>query len=352
MQVVFINAASLFLLFYLFRSAKEFKNLYTAGEKVQKQLAKSYPTYQDTNSTIKFEPSLINEVIVQTLVQQGRLQLAEMLQKEIQEQQQKQHKEKTNAANSTQEIKPLVIDERLRFMEEIRIEMEKEHKVEKCLKWVIEQRAAVEKQETERKANEPASDDNSGETEEDSKTAMEISSTTQYDSSFADNLATLHFDLHRLHFLQLLYKQQEVSQANKNGDNTNNPTQSQPAQYAALQYAQQYFPPFHSTRMNDIRQLSGCLLFVSELSVSPYAEYFTSTGQSQLWYETYCQFQQCFYQSLHMSTSQPLTTILQVSDLILPEIQKYQAKLKQNGGFAAVAGTESSKINISSSVIA
>ena len=113
--------------------------------------------------------------------------------------------------------------------------------------------------------------------------------------SLYDDLHALHFDLHRIRFLQLLTA---TAPAPARAAGTDKATAAAPAASSsssstvngqqALLYAQTHFGLFAKERIDDIRKLSGLLLFYPNLTASPYANILTpptspTTSSSASW---------------------------------------------------------------------
>ena len=96
--------------------------------------------------------------------------------------------------------------------------------------------------------------------------------------SLQAQLHSLHFDLHRIRFLQLLTATSPPSSSSSSpspSPSTDTPSPPSSHGQAALLYAQTHFGLFAEERIDDIRKLSGLLLFYPNLSSSPYANLLT-----------------------------------------------------------------------------
>jgi len=115
--------------------------------------------------------------------------------------------------------------------------------------------------------------------------------------------------------------------------------------HAALQYAQTYFPPFADTRMDDIRRLSGCLLFLGHLAPSPasptpshpYAKLFSRRGQSNLWRHARRKVKKIMLGMMGVPLEDPMRLCLLACDIAVPQLLKYQSVMKLNAEMVAAS---------------
>jgi len=115
--------------------------------------------------------------------------------------------------------------------------------------------------------------------------------------------------------------------------------------HAALKYAQTFFPQFAATQMDGIRRLSGCLLFLGELTSSPsstlppshpYASLFSPAGNRQLWQDAIQRAKRLAFARMHRPEQDPLAVTLRACDVSLPQLLKYQSVLRQNADLLSV----------------
>lgn len=116
------------------------------------------------------------------------------------------------------------------------------------------------------------------------------------------------------------------------GGESVNPTSF--SHHAALKYAQTFFPSFADTRMDDIRRLSGCLLFLGHLTSSnsnhPYVTFFTRDGNSSLWSDVARRARNICLARMKKPTIDPMVVTLRACDIALPQLVKYHAIMRLN----------------------
>ena len=164
-------------------------------------------------------------------------------------------------------------------------------------------------------------------------------------------LHALHFDLHQIRFLQLLTSppkppaQPSTSAAATAAmsDSTGFPlaSLSSGSGQQALLYAQTHFTPFANDRIDDIRKLSGLLLFYPNLTASPYTTILTPptsptatasqrnlpatpSALSSLLSSVSSTFTALYLRLQNLPTQSPLLTLLQASSLVYPQLSHYQ----------------------------
>ena len=164
-------------------------------------------------------------------------------------------------------------------------------------------------------------------------------------------LHALHFDLHQIRFLQLLTSPPPPAQPSTSSataamsDSSGSPLSSlsSGSGQQALLYAQTHFTPFANDRIDDIRKLSGLLLFYPNLTASPYANILTpptsptaaNTQQhnlpatpsalSSLLSSVSSTFTSLYLRLHNLPTHSPLLTLLQASSLVYPQLIHYQS---------------------------
>jgi hypothetical protein len=136
--------------------------------------------------------------------------------------------------------------------------------------------------------------------------------------SYEMELKGLLFDLHRVKFLQILYKSAETGHSIAGNNLGSNYT-------AALSYAQRYFTDFAVTKMEEIRKLSGLLMFST---ISPQTT--PNSQQNDLNYDKLLLsaeelFVKLYCYSEKIAVEDPLLISLLASDLALPQLEKYLA---------------------------
>jgi hypothetical protein len=102
---------------------------------------------------------------------------------------------------------------------------------------------------------------------------------------------------------------------------------------------------FAGVHVEDIRRLSGCLLFLGDLTrpssttpaSHPYASLFSRDGNSQLWRSILHTAKRLAFTHMHRPDRNPLVVSLQACDVALPQLLKYHAVMKNNQDVVAVA---------------
>ena len=158
--------------------------------------------------------------------------------------------------------------------------------------------------------------------------------------SLHEELHALHFDLHRIRFLQLLTAPSTPSTTSDPSAPSPSPTTNG---QAALLYAQTHFGLFAEERIEDIRKLSGLLLFYPNLTPSsPYANLFTpptsptstspttSPASAPSTLSTHLSAAAAAFCSLYLRLrslppSPPLLTLLTAASLAHPQLAHYQS---------------------------
>ena len=164
-------------------------------------------------------------------------------------------------------------------------------------------------------------------------------------------LHALHFDLHQIRFLQLLTsppppaQPPALSAPAAMSDTASSPLSSlsSGSGQQALLYAQTNFTPFANDRIDDIRKLSGLLLFYPNLTASPYANILTPptsptaansaqhdlpatpSALSSLLSAVSSTFTSLYLRLHNLPTHSPLLTLLQASSLVYPQLIHYQS---------------------------
>ena len=164
-------------------------------------------------------------------------------------------------------------------------------------------------------------------------------------------LHALHFDLHQIRFLQLLTSPPPPTQPSASSataamsDSTSSPLSSlsSGSGQQALLYAQTHFTPFANDRIDDIRKLSGLLLFYPNLTASPYANILTPptsptaansqqhglpatpSALSSLLSSVSSTFTSLYLRLHNLPAHSPLLTLLQASSLVYPQLVHYQS---------------------------
>lgn len=90
--------------------------------------------------------------------------------------------------------------------------------------------------------------------------------------------------------------------------------------------------------VSDIRRLSGCLLFLGQLTPAspsatlshPYASFFSPSGNARLWHTAYTRAKSLALVQLQRAPHDPLVTTLRACDIALPQIVRFHAVRKSN----------------------
>ncbi|CAG8782989.1 6394_t:CDS:2, partial [Gigaspora rosea] len=117
--------------------------------------------------------------------------------------------------------------------------------------------------------------------------------------------SSLEFDLHRLHYIKYLVKQQDRK--------------------GALNYARLNFNDFQTRHMHEIRRLMCAILYIDRLESSPYAD----LTSNDAWTDIQTTFTRDFCNLLKMSCDSPLYTSLTVGSTALPTIIKMATIMKE-----------------------
>lgn len=155
----------------------------------------------------------------------------------------------------------------------------------------------------------------------------------------------IRFVLHKLTYLQILYDylRRDINNAS---------IQSPVAQL--LQYGKNHFSDYMTTHNNEIKQLTGCLMYINNIQASPYNNWFTSDqvdSTSKLqplpiqWTQLIDRFCDITLRVLNKSYDCPLLVCLHASDLCTH-------KLLQQHELLATSGVDDvSKLKFSSSYV-
>ena len=162
-------------------------------------------------------------------------------------------------------------------------------------------------------------------------------------------LHALHFDLHQIRFLQLLTSSPPAAPpsatsaaADMSDSITPLSSLSSGSGQRALLYAQTHFTPFASDRIDDIRKLSGLLLFYPNLTASPFGNILTPptsptaasshhdspvtpSALSSLLASVASTFTALYLRLHNLPTHSPLLTLLEASSLAYPQLIHYQS---------------------------
>jgi E3 ubiquitin-protein transferase RMND5 len=111
-----------------------------------------------------------------------------------------------------------------------------------------------------------------------------------------NNIYGLEFELHKLKFIQLI--QEDTKKA--------------------ILYSRKHFSKFDN-KINEIKQLMGCLIYSKNLKNSPYWEYLDES----LWEDVYYTFHKECFRTLNQPTSSPLFVVTNAGYIAIPSILKY-----------------------------
>ncbi|EPS27974.1 hypothetical protein PDE_02919 [Penicillium oxalicum 114-2] len=129
--------------------------------------------------------------------------------------------------------------------------------------------------------------------------------------------SNLEFELCRLQYVWLYHGESDTPNAT--------PDQTRRNQTAAIAYARQEFPAFHTRYQREINQLMGAMAFCPNLSASPYAAIFNNPSA---WEDVAQFFTREFCSLLGLSADSPLYIAATAGAIALPTLLKLQTIMK------------------------
>jgi len=259
--------------------AKEFKAVYNKAQKLNETVPAAFPyDLRKLLSPCSFKKSAIIDLIIDSFCRQGRLSLAKRLMFEA-------PSGRSKAADHT------TLQSYRRLFAIRNALMRKDERP--ALEWL-----AVQQQLEDKGLN---------------KQDMEDSKNTEV------RLRNLSFELHKLHFLNILEEAAAESV---------DPQGHRAHQQRAVTYAREFLGVFYPTHAREIGKLTTLLLFSHDLMNSPSAHLFTP----HLVHNITSLFEREYYHSIGLPLLDPLFTTLDAGFTCLPHTLKVQQLISENPG--------------------
>lgn len=260
--------------------AKEFKAVYNKAQKLNETVPAAFPyDLRQLLSPCSFKKSAIIDLIIDSFCRQDRLSLARRLMCEA-------PSGRPKAADCT------MLQNYKRLFAIRNALLRKDEKP--ALEWLaVRQQQLVDK-------------------------GMDVAGDSKMDVAGDNRLRNLSFELHKLHFLNIL---EEAAACHDAQDHRTH-------QQSAVTYAREYLGVFYRTHAREIGKLTTLLLFSHDLMNSPSAHLFTPN----LVHQIISLFEREYYHSIDLPLLDPLTATLDAGFTCLPHTLKVQQLIADNPG--------------------